>query len=147
MTDDPPVLDQINLVVADMAASSEFYRRLGLKLGAGMPAWEDHHREASRSGGVDMDLDSGVFARHWNRGWPPGRTGPVIGFRVASREAVDRLFEELTGAGHRALQEPYEAFWGARYAVVEDPDGNAVGLMSPVDPARRRAPPDPATLA
>jgi hypothetical protein len=25
----------------------------------------------------------------------------------------------------------------ARYAIVEDPDGNAVGVMSPVDPARR----------
>ena len=27
--------------------------------------------------------------------------------------------------------------WGARYAVVEDPDGNAVGIMSPSDPDRR----------
>jgi len=29
------------------------------------------------------------------------------------------------------------AAWGARYAVVEDPDGNALGIMSPVDPDRR----------
>jgi uncharacterized glyoxalase superfamily protein PhnB len=33
-------------------------------------------------------------------------------------------------------------FWGARYAIVEDPDGNHVGVMSPSDPDRRRAPPD-----
>lgn len=26
---------------------------------------------------------------------------------------------------------------GARYAIVEDPDGNYVGVMSPSDPARR----------
>ena len=32
-------------------------------------------------------------------------------------------------------QEPYDAFWGARYAVVSDPDGNGVGIMSPVDDA------------
>jgi len=38
-------------------------------------------------------------------------------------------------------QAPYDAFWGARYAIVEDPDGNAVGLMSPIDPDRRTAPP------
>ena len=49
-------------------------------------------------------------------------------------------------------QEPYDAFWGARYAIVEDPDGNAVGLMSPIDPDRQRptldverVPPSPPT--
>jgi hypothetical protein len=31
--------------------------------------------------------------------------------------------------------------WGARYAIVVDPDGNHIGLMSPSDPALRRAPP------
>jgi uncharacterized glyoxalase superfamily protein PhnB len=46
-------------------------------------------------------------------------------------------------AGHAAQQEPYDAFWGARYAIVEDPSGNAVGLTSPVDEGRRTRPPDP----
>jgi hypothetical protein len=32
---------------------------------------------------------------------------------------------------------------GARYAVVTDPDGNAVGLMSPIDSARKTMPPTP----
>lgn len=35
-----------------------------------------------------------------------------------------------------------DAFWGARFAVVADPDGNEVGLMSPIDEERRRWPPD-----
>jgi Glyoxalase/Bleomycin resistance protein/Dioxygenase superfamily len=43
----------------------------------------------------------------------------------------------ITAAGYRGQQPPYDAFWGARYAVIEDPDGNAVGIMSPVDPDRR----------
>jgi hypothetical protein len=46
------------------------------------------------------------------------------------------------GAGARSLMAPYDAFWGARFAVVEDPEGNAVGIMSPMDDARRTAPPD-----
>ena len=33
-----------------------------------------------------------------------------------------------------------DSFWGARYAIVEDPDGIAVGLMSPIS-AKHRAPP------
>ena len=57
-----------------------------------------------------------------------------MGLRVSSREDVDRLYAAVTGAGYASQQPPYDAFWGARYAIVEDPDGNAVGLMSPIDP-------------
>jgi uncharacterized glyoxalase superfamily protein PhnB len=54
---------------------------------------------------------------------------------------VDRLYTELTTAGYQGQQRPYDAFWGARYAVVADPDGNPVGLMSKSDPGKRTPPP------
>ncbi len=139
-----PVLDQINLVVRDMPAALEFYRLLGVEIPSYDPSWDNHHRSAAPGQGLDFDLDSQTFAQHWNRGWPAGATGAVIGFRVVERSAVDELFERLTSAGHRAQQDPYDAFWGARYAVVTDPDGNAVGIMSEIDPARRSSPPPPA---
>jgi uncharacterized glyoxalase superfamily protein PhnB len=66
----------------------------------------------------------------------------VLGFRVASREAVDEVYAELTGAGYAGLQPPLDAFWGARYAIVEDPDGVAVGLMSPISPDYKSLPPE-----
>jgi uncharacterized glyoxalase superfamily protein PhnB len=140
--DDGPVLHQLNLVVSDMATTLAFYRRLGVAVDDVDDTWRSHHVTAPMPDGVDMDLDSITFASRWDQGWPGG-PGTVIGFRVASREAVDRIFGELVGAGHHAQQAPYDAFWGARYAVVEDPDGRAVGLMSPSDAAHRSAPPDP----
>jgi len=136
-----PVLDGINLVVRDMDAAVAFYRRLGLEVPDAGP-FNAHHRSMHADDGVDFDLDSVRFAQQWDEGWPGG-TGCVIGFKVESREAVDHLYAELTGAGSRGQQLPYDAFWGARYAVVEDPDGNAVGLMSPIDPARRTMPSPP----
>jgi uncharacterized glyoxalase superfamily protein PhnB len=42
--------------------------------------------------------------------------------------------------GYRGQQPLYDAFWGARYAVIEDPGGNAVWIMSPIDPDRRSQP-------
>ncbi|HYX63602.1 MAG TPA: VOC family protein, partial [Burkholderiales bacterium] len=66
----------------------------------------------------------------------------VVGFRLGSREAVDATYADLTAAGYEALQAPYDAFWGARYAVVEDADGIAVGLMSPRSAQLRAAPPE-----
>jgi uncharacterized glyoxalase superfamily protein PhnB len=52
---------------------------------------------------------------------------------------VDEIYADLASAGYTSQQEPYDAFWGARYAVIEDPDGNPV-IMSPLDPARRTDP-------
>ncbi len=137
MADERPVLDQINLIVHDMGAMVEFYTRLGVEVPPNMAPWADQHRTVSMPEGLDFDLDTSEFATQWNRGGPQGRTGVVIGFRVASREAVDATYHDLVGAGYVGQQPPYDAFWGARYAVVSDPDGNAVGLMSPTDPARR----------
>jgi catechol 2,3-dioxygenase-like lactoylglutathione lyase family enzyme len=143
------VLEQFNLVVRDMAASVAFYRRLGLDVRDTEPQWERHHRNVVLPGGIHLDLDSVAFAKHWDRGWPTSGGGGmgVLGFRVGSRDAVDRLYADLTGAGYRGQQEPYDAFWGVRYAVVEDPDGNAVGLMSEADAAMRSAGPDFSSLA
>jgi catechol 2,3-dioxygenase-like lactoylglutathione lyase family enzyme len=135
---DGPVLDQINLVVTDMEATVKFYRRLGLSIHDTDADFQLHHRTAQLGGGIDLDFDSVEFARHWDKGW---RTGAgVIGFKVDSRERVDALYTDLTTAGYKGQQEPYDAFWGTRYAIVEDPDGNAVGIMSPVDPDRRSSP-------
>ena len=65
------------------AQRREFYRTLGLDMGEG-PPWTDHHRAAMVGGGLDMDLDSTAFAAV-GPGLARGRTGVVIGFKVADR--------------------------------------------------------------
>jgi catechol 2,3-dioxygenase-like lactoylglutathione lyase family enzyme len=138
-------LNQINLVVRDVPASRAFYARLGVEfLAGGDPVWDQHHVSAEHSDTLplDVDLDSTTFAHKWDAGWPGG-SGAVLGFKVESREEVDALVEALAGEGVPVQQPPYDAFWGARYAIVSDPDGHAVGIMSPVDPSRRSTPPDP----
>ncbi len=143
MTREPAVFDQINLVVRDMTATVEFYKRLGIVIPDTEAEWQAHHRTAETDAAVGLELDSSAFTPDWVEGWPASKTGVVVGFRVGNRDDVDDLYEELTSAGHTGLQTPYDAFWGARYALVEDPNGIAVGLMSPVDPERRTRPPAP----
>ena len=77
------------------------------------------------------------------RGLDPVGSGAILGFKVDTREEVDALVDSLVAEGVAVQQEPYDAFWGARYAVVSDPDGNGVGIMSPIDPAQRRDEPAP----
>lgn len=149
MTTDNPLairLDQVNLVTADVSASVEFYRLLGVEIPDVDPRWDGRHRNAVMPEGAQedaslhLDIDHRSFAEEW--GGPDVPSGALIGFRVASREGVDALYERVIAVGHRGVREPFDAFWGARYAIVLDPSGVAVGLMSPVDPARRTTPPE-----
>ncbi len=140
MTDSPrPVFDQLNLVVADIDASAEFYRALGLEV-PDAPAHPQNgiaHAEIAAGDAIGIDLDNLVLARVYNADWrrPEGAgSRAVLGFRLPSRDAVDERYADLTNAGYRGVQPPYDAFWGSRYAIVADPDANHVGLMSPPDP-------------
>jgi uncharacterized glyoxalase superfamily protein PhnB len=145
-----PILDQINIVSGNLDASIAFYRRLGVEIPeqrVWRPNGEPQHASAeiqNARGAIDLDLDSCTFAALWNSGWRGHaelRGRIVVGFKLPSRNAVDETYADLTSRGHRGLQPPYDAFWGSRYAIVEDPDGVAVGLMSPPEDQHRGAPP------
>ena len=146
----PLALEQINIVVRDMKRSLAFYRLLGVTIeesrGDEWTEWAAHHTNGVTSNGVRVEFDSVAFARQWNPGLDEARLGSAVlpMFHVASREDVDRVHGRVTSAGHRSLKAPEDAFWGARYAIVEDPDGNSVGIMSAIDDSMRRpAPPPP----
>jgi len=146
MAKQPPLLTGVNLVVRDMAATLAFYRCLGLLIpdDAVWPAGGSaHHVEVKEAGGPSLGLDSVAMTKGYDPGWqaPSGPSRNVIMFSLPSRAAVDELYEHLTAAGHRGHLAPIDGFWGARYAVVYDPDGNQVGLMSPTDDEHRGSPP------
>jgi catechol 2,3-dioxygenase-like lactoylglutathione lyase family enzyme len=135
---------QVNVVVADMERSLAFYRLLGVELGDMPPPWDAHHRTVSNVGDeVVVEFDSAVSVGNWAPGWDQVRTGAVIGFVVDSDDAVDVLVEAVSQEGHRVIQQPHNAFFGARYALVEDPDGIGVGIMGPIDDTRRWMPDPP----
>ena len=139
-----PVLNGLNLVVADMQASVDFYRCLGVEIpdeAIWRTASGGHHLDLTMPGGCGFDLDCEALAGAYNDGWTSDSPRVVIGFSVDERDEVDAIYARLTGAGYTGLQVPYDAFWGARYAIVEDPDGNHVGLMSPRDDSKGSAPP------
>jgi uncharacterized glyoxalase superfamily protein PhnB len=143
-----PVFNQLNLVVRDMEATLRFYRAAGLSIPE-QRVWRTasgaHHVHVDMPDGLDLEFDSAALAQVYNAGWRPTSDGPsrcVISLRVDSRAAVDRRCNALAELGYTVSQPPYDTFWGARYAIVLDPDGNYVGFMSPPDPAKRRPPPE-----
>jgi catechol 2,3-dioxygenase-like lactoylglutathione lyase family enzyme len=138
MSDTQPVLG-VDMVVKDVDASVAFYRRLGLPITDAMK-WRSHHVGVPVAGGGHFDLDSVELTRGYDPAWGDSG-GVVLCFRVPTREAVDAAFAEVTSAGYEGHLPPLDAFWGARYAIVADPDGNRVAITSPVDPDRGGKPP------
>lgn len=128
-----PQLDVIGIVVADMAASLAFYRRLGLDV----PASEDtkSHVEATLPGGLRLTWDTEETIRSFHPAWQPPAGSPRMGlaFRCDDPAAVDQAYAELTAAGYESALAPFDAFWGQRYATVHDPDGNGVDLFAPLN--------------
>jgi uncharacterized glyoxalase superfamily protein PhnB len=141
MTNQRPVFMAFGVFVNDMAASLAFYRRLGLSIPD--DADQHVHYEVELADGISMEFDTIQMTKGYDPGWeePAGGSRTLFQFRPPSREAVDELYNELTGAGYKGHQAPFDAFWGSRYAALYDPDGNLVGLNSPRDPARGGPPP------
>ncbi|MGH7764373.1 MAG: VOC family protein [Candidatus Dormibacteraceae bacterium] len=125
-------LDAIGVIVSDLSRAVAFYRHLGLPFPDEVDPEGHGHVEAQLDSGMRFMLDSEASVLEFDPGW----TAPSGGHRVAtaflcdSPSEVDRLFKELVKAGGRAHKEPWDAFWGQRYAQVDDPDGNGVDLFA-----------------
>lgn len=122
----------VGLIAADMATTLAFYRRLGLDIPAA--ADTEPHVEVELPGGVKLAFDTEATIRSFHPEWQPvtgaGRIG--LAFLAPDPAAVDALYDDLVAAGHHSELAPFDAFWGQRYATVQDPDGNGVDLFAPL---------------
>jgi catechol 2,3-dioxygenase-like lactoylglutathione lyase family enzyme len=127
-------LEVVELVVRDMARALAFYRRLGLELPP--EADREPHVEAALPGGLRLAWDTIETIRSFDPEWAPPSGGHRMGlaFRLDTPAEVDRAYDELVSLGYEGHKRPWDAFWGMRYAVVHDPDGNAVDLFAPSGP-------------
>ena len=125
-------LDAIGLAVADLSASVAFYRRLGVDFGDPVDPEGHGHAEADLGGGFRLLLDTIEGIQAFDPKFRPAAGDPraSLAFRCSSPPAVDELYAELVKSGGLAHQEPWDAFWGQRYAQLRDPDGNGVDLYA-----------------
>ena len=76
-------------------------------------------------------LDSADLMKKLNPDWKePQGCGIILCFKQTSSKQVDELFNKITQAGYKAIKNPWDAFWGQRYASVQDPDGNQIDLFA-----------------
>lgn len=122
-------LAAIGIVAADVAESCRFYRTLGLDVPE--PPSDGDHFEITLASGVRLMWDTEELIRKLDPEWAPGGGHRVgLAFECASPADVDATHARLVEAGFRTRAEPFDAFWGQRYATVLDPDGQPVDLFA-----------------
>lgn len=129
----PARLDLVGIIVKDMAASLAFYRRLGFDIPP--EADSEGHVEAA-VGGMRVAWDTEEVVRSFDPEWTRAPGGHRVGlaFLCDSPAEVNELYGQLMADGYGSYKEPWDAFWGQRYAIVKDPDGNPIDLFAPSDP-------------
>ncbi|MDQ2760929.1 MAG: VOC family protein [Actinomycetota bacterium] len=129
-----PRLNVIGVIVSDMDKAIAFYERLGLQFPEN-PDPEGHgHVETPLPGGLRFTLDCEESIRSFDPEWSPPSGGhrTAIAFLCESPDDVDRVYRELVDSGAESRKEPWDTFWGQRYAQAKDPDGNVIDLFAPL---------------
>lgn len=126
----PAALDAIGITTADIARSVAFYQLLGVPEPSSM---EGPHVESTLSNGLRLMWDSEDLMRQLDPDWiRPAGQAMGLAFLCDSPEEVDHVYAAVLAAGFEGHKEPWDAFWGQRYAQVLDPDGNKVDLFAPL---------------
>ena len=123
-------LNAIGIVASDMARSIQFYRLLGFDV----PETPDEgHVDTFLPNGVRFMLDSEDVIRSFLPDWARETGNQIsVALECASPAEVDEVYERVTSAGFEGEKEPWDAFWGQRYALLIDPDGVRVDLYAPL---------------
>jgi len=124
-----PELNAIGIVSSDLAASIAFYRLLGVDF----PEDSEGHIEATLPGGARFMLDSEDVVKSFRPDWTREVGNQLaLAFQCASPAEVDETWAKVKAAGFDAEKEPWDAFWGQRYAQLRDPDGVPIDLYAPL---------------
>ncbi len=123
--------DMVGIVAQDIGDSLAFYRLLGLEIPTGNE--NEPYVEITTSNGYRLSWNSVTMMQALFPDWEePAGHRIELAFKCDTPAEVDSTYQRLTQAGYESYKEPWDAFWGQRYAIVFDPDENAISLFAPL---------------
>ena len=114
----------VYLFVKDLAASEQFYADLGLTI----EHVSDFFARGSWEEEPVLEMGTKELTLSYDPGWQQsdGVSKSTLNFEVGSRGTVDQTYSRMIGLGYSGHLAPIDALWQARFAILEDPDGNFV---------------------
>ncbi|HCP81256.1 MAG TPA: glyoxalase [Octadecabacter sp.] len=126
-----PRLDAVGVTSSDLKKSVAFYTLLGFEFAAIAP--DDRHIEPiTDDGQVRLMIDDHELAQSLIGEAPVPPNHAMFAMLCASPAQVDMVAGQVASAGFTVIKQPWDAFWGQRYATVADPDRYLVDLFAPL---------------
>lgn len=122
-------LNAVGVCSSDLKVTAKFYELLGFNFPKFSPE-EQHLEPIPDSGSIRLMIDSASLIESiiGQKPFAPNHSSFAIEYNSPSE--VDEIVQKVKENGFKIFKEPWDAFWGQRYAIVEDPDGYKVDLYS-----------------
>jgi catechol 2,3-dioxygenase-like lactoylglutathione lyase family enzyme len=123
-------LNAVGVASSNITKTLEFYKLLGFEFGEPM---DDHYESLATSSSAKLMIDGKETIKDIIGEDPKPGNHSQFAIQYNSPQEVNNAASQIQQAGFVVTKEPWDAFWGQRYAVVEDPDGYKVDLYAELE--------------
>lgn len=124
-------LDAVGVVSTDIDKTISFYELLGFSFGELTPD-KKHVESISEGTSIRLMIDSEDVIKEIIGETSTPSNHSMFAIQYSSPDEVDSVVAKIKAAGFTVVKEPWNAFWGQRYAVVADPDNYKVDLYAQI---------------
>lgn len=122
-------IDAVGVSSTDLRKTAAFYGLLGFQF----PEFgddEEHLEPLTPDGSARLMIDKASLLEGILGQAPQPGNHSSFAIQYDTPGEVDAVAAVVRAAGHAVPKEPWDAPWGQRYAIVEDPDGYKVDLYA-----------------
>lgn len=119
-------LSMVGIIVKNMEESIAFYQCLGMDVAKRYnDGYVELKHEGVRISLNDLEMITGIY------GFTPENKGDKIelAFETLTLEDIDIICDRMKQNNYEIFREPWDAFWGQRYAIIKDPNHNLISLF------------------
>jgi catechol 2,3-dioxygenase-like lactoylglutathione lyase family enzyme len=121
-------LNAVGVNARNVEESVKFYTLLGFKFDEAVPG--EAHIEAKQDNGIKLMIDSFESVLDILGEEPRPSNHSSFALEYDSPEELNTVVDTLKKEGYTVFKEAWDAFWGQRYAIVQDPSGYLVDLYA-----------------
>lgn len=122
-------IDAVGVSSTDLGKTVAFYQLLGFQFDD-YAADEQHLEPVTPDGSARLMIDTADMLKGILGEAPQPGNHSSFAVQYDSPAEVDRVAAAVKAAGYILPAEPWDAPWGQRYAIVQDPDGYRVDLYA-----------------
>jgi uncharacterized glyoxalase superfamily protein PhnB len=120
-------IDAVSVTTMNMERSIDFYTILGFEFDPRQEE-ETHVEPRTPKGSARLMIDEVKVVEDIIDKKPKSGNHSSFAIRYDSAEEINKVTNRLIEKNFKVVKQPWDAFWGQRYAIVEDPDGYKVDL-------------------